>query len=127
MRFGRKGNQVVSSASVPESQSAPVPAAGALAPPLAAVDNADIEVDSESDDDLMAEVADQVAEERSVTEVMLNATATRITPVTRKLYDSHLRQMAVWEPWMHLQVVVPGGSWHWSVPRTHPIASPRLG
>ena len=94
--FGRKRNQVVSSAVVPESQSAPVPAAGALAPPLAAVDNADIEVDSESDDDLMAEVADQVAEERSVTEVMLNATATRITPVTRKLYDSHMRQMAVW-------------------------------
>jgi len=44
----------------------------------------------------MDEVAEQPNDQRSVTEVMVNATATRITPVTRKLYDSHLRQMAVW-------------------------------
>jgi hypothetical protein len=37
-----------------------------------------------------------VVDQRSVIEVMINATATRITPVTRKLYESHLRQMAVW-------------------------------
>jgi hypothetical protein len=44
----------------------------------------------------MGDVAEQPLEQRSVIEVMINATATRIQPITRKLYDSHLRQMAVW-------------------------------
>ena len=36
------------------------------------------------------------AEDVSVMELMANASATRITAITRTLYDSHLRQMAVW-------------------------------
>ena len=56
----------------------------------------DEDADSDSDDDLMQEVADGPIDVRSVIEVMIDATVTRISPVTRKLYDSHLRQMAVW-------------------------------
>lgn len=54
------------------------------------------EADSDSDDDLMPEVAEGPIDGRSVIEMMIDATATRISPVTRKLYDSHLRQMAAW-------------------------------
>ena len=79
-------------------QSHPATGAGGQAPPPAEDDIAGAieDVDSDSDDDLMGEVAEQALDERSVIEVMINATATRIQPVTRKLYDSHLRQMAVW-------------------------------
>jgi hypothetical protein len=55
-----------------------------------------VEVDSDSDDDLLDEVAEDGVDHRSVVDVMINATECRIQPVTRKLYDSHLRQMAVW-------------------------------
>lgn len=55
----------------------------------------DIGSDSESDDDFHVE--DDIApQERSVAEVIADASATRISAVTRQLYDSHMRQMAVW-------------------------------
>ena len=80
------------------------PAPPASPPPHRVIHNAgdqeadagDQEADSDSDDDLMQEVADGPIDVRSVIEVMIDATVTRISPVTRKLYDSHLRQMAVW-------------------------------
>ena len=84
------------------------PAASAAAPAAAApshVDNGDDDnfsqssagSDSESDDDLSEVVADEEeSEQLTAAEVMANASATRITSVTRKLYDSHLRQMATW-------------------------------
>ena len=92
------------------SGAAPVPALSSLnsqPPPHRVIHNAgdqeadrynagDQEADSDSDDDLMLEVADGPIDVRSVIEVMIDATVTRISPVTRKLYDSHLRQMAVW-------------------------------
>ena len=55
----------------------------------------DIGSDSESEDDF--QVVDDVAPpQRSVADVIADASATRISAVTRQLYDSHMRQMAVW-------------------------------
>ena len=54
--------------------------------------------DSDSDDEIGHEIGDvpECPRNDSVDDVMANATATRITQVTRTLYDSHLRQMTVW-------------------------------
>ena len=111
MPRGRQRRSVAARLAPAASAAAPAAAApAAAAPSLTHVNGDDDEIsqssagsDSESDDDLSEVVVDEEvvadAEESgqlTAADVMANASATRITSVTRKLYDSHLRQMATW-------------------------------
>ena len=111
MPRGRQRRSVAARHAPAASAAAPAAAApAAVAPSLTHLNGDDDDIcqssagsDSESDDDLSEFVADEgvVADEEepgqlTAADVMANASATRITSVTRKLYDSHLRQMATW-------------------------------